>query len=160
MEQLRLKAVQAVVDGYIENSDNPKKYYTHSYGVSAFAAMLAARRGLNQELASIMGLLHDISAIHSGTYDYHDLVGSKMATEILSNTKLFTPAEIGIVAQAILRHDARSVQHDPYDEALKDADILWPHFTNLPKEINPTVAPRVENMLQELNIKINYEDEL
>ena len=150
--QPRLKAVQEILDSYIEKSDNPRKYYTHSYGVAAFASMLAARRGLNQQLAAVMGLLHDISAIHSGTYDHHDIVGAKMATEIMGNIGLFTPAETSIVSQAILRHDARSMQHSPYDELLKDADILYPHFSNIPEKINPAVAPRVENMLQELNI--------
>jgi len=146
----RLKIIQDTLDSYISKSDDLKKYSAHSYGVSAFAALLAKKRGLDPEIAAIMGLLHDIYAIHAGTYDKHDIKGAAMAKEILSSTGLFSAKEIAIVEIAIVRHDARQETHGAYDEVLKDADILYPHLTNLPKEINPSVKERLNAMFKEL----------
>lgn len=154
----RLSSVKIILEEYAINSSNVVKHSAHAYGVSAFAALLAARRGLDAEIAAVMGLLHDIYAIKAGTYESHDTEGAKMAEELLRGTALFSDEEIGIVSQGILLHDRRNEVHDPYDEVLKDADIIYPYFTNLPAKISPDVEQRIYGMLRDLGICLRSED--
>jgi len=153
----RLEAIQKILDEYIEKSDNPKKYFSHSYGVSNFCALLAAKRGADMEIAAVMGLLHDIYAVKEGTYKNHDILGAKMTEEILrsiSSANAFSDKEINIISQAILNHDARERKDGEYDEILKDADIICPYFTNLPniESINSITKIRLEKTLAELGL--------
>ena len=43
----------------------------HLYGVSLAATMIAKKRGLDPELASMAAMLHDLHAYKSGSYDDH-----------------------------------------------------------------------------------------
>jgi len=146
----QLSAVQQILNDHIEKSDNVIKNASHAYGVAAFAASLAKKRGLNPKIAAISGLLHDISYIQSGTYDRHDELGADIAKEILLDLGLFSGSEIEIVYNAILRHDLRQEEHDPYDEVLKDADIAFPYFTTLPEAVKLSDQHRVSNLYKEL----------
>ncbi|MCL2171915.1 MAG: HD domain-containing protein [Defluviitaleaceae bacterium] len=143
----RIKLLQDYVNEAISKSDNPAKFYAHSHGVAAFCALLAKKRGLDGELACAMGLLHDIFAVVHGTYENHDIGGAEMSKEILEKMGNFSNDEIEIIFNAIVRHDMRDIVHEPYDEVLKDADILCPYFTNMPKDINPVVAGRLKGLL-------------
>jgi len=146
----KLQSVQKITNEYINESNDKVKNASHAYGVSGFSALLAKKRGLNPTISAVAGLLHDISFIRTGTYDNHDKQGADMAREILSGTGLFEAEEIEIIYNAILRHDLRQEQHEPYDEVLKDADIIYPYFTQLPTEPNPSVADRLAKVLGEL----------
>lgn len=148
----RLSEVKRIVEEYVRNSENAIKHAAHAYGVSAFAALLAKRRGLDTEISAVIGLLHDIYAIKAGTYIGHDIEGAKMAKELLTETGLFSDDEIEIVAHSILQHDKRSEVHGPYDEVLKDADIIYPYFTNLPAKCAPEVEGRVFGVIGELGM--------
>jgi putative nucleotidyltransferase with HDIG domain len=129
-----------------------QKAYVHSCGVAQIAALLAARRGLNTELAAVAGILHDIWAYQAGTYEDHCHKGAVWAAELLSGLDLYTADEIETVRSAIHFHDDRQEVHAPYDEALKDADILAPylHRPGLPAP-GPT-RDRLIKLLGELNI--------
>ena len=148
----RLMAVRKAVAGYIARSDNLLKNSAHAHGVAGFAALLAAKRGLDPVLAGVMGLLHDIHYIIEGTYNRHDVLGAEKAEKILRDTGLFSEEEIKTVFQAISRHDLRQEVHEPYDEVLKDADIIYPYFTELPEVIKPDVAPRISSVIGELGL--------
>jgi len=148
----KLTAVQKIIDELIANSVNIAKNAAHAYGVSAFAALIGTRRGLDPVLCAVMGLLHDVYFIKFGTYKDHDILGAEIAKDILIDTGLFSAEEIEIVSQAIARHDSRQEVHDMYDEVLKDADIAFPHFVHLPEIVKPEVAPRVMVVFEELSI--------
>ena len=105
--------------------------YIHLYGVAQTAAMLALRRGLNPELASIAGMLHDISTYHTGDPTDHDRHSLRMAREMMASTSLFTEGESTLVCQAIARHRRKSEVHEPFDELLKDADVLQHYLYNV-----------------------------
>jgi HD superfamily phosphodiesterase len=120
---MNLEAIHEIIDEYIKNSEDPKKNHIHAYTVSRYASLLAQRRKLDSTLAAIMGLLHDVYFLRSGTYKNHDILGAEMAEKILTDTGLFSADEIKVISQAIARHDSNDI-HDPYDEILKDADYL------------------------------------
>ena len=130
-------------------------FYVHLYGVSNFAALLAARRGLDEELAVVSGLMHDISLLTSNDYENHCEKGAQMAKKILTDTKLFSVEEINIITDAIYHHNDIEFVHSLYDEILKDADILHPFFNDIPEPAFPPAKSRLEKIMTELNIPIN-----
>ncbi len=132
-----------------------RKFCIHSCGVSLICGLLAAKRGLDPELAAVMGLLHDIYAIAKGTYEAHDVLGANMAQEIMMEHGGFSEYEISAVHSAILRHDALdNFSHGPYDELLKDADVLQPFYQSIQKleAISPQRKARMERLFEELGI--------
>ncbi len=148
----RIDAIRRVVDSQIAASSDLRKNYVHLYGVANYSTILAIKRGLSPELAHIIGLLHDISYVKHGTYDRHDELGASMAKEIMEGTKLFTKDEIEIAAAAILHHDNHTTVHGPYDEVLKDADILQPYLNDVTKKANPKTAGRLKALFAELGL--------
>lgn len=121
LEILRKKVDELV---YLLQQDNQRYFFVHLYAVSHFGAILAIKRGLDPELASICGMLHDIYAVISGRYDDHAINGSIEAKKILESLHLFKDSEIDIIVTAISRHSRKNEKHLPYDEILKDADVL------------------------------------
>ena len=64
----RIESIREYVNSifdHIENADEKRAAYIHSYGVSHCCALLAAKRGLNIELATIIGLLHDVYSYYN-----------------------------------------------------------------------------------------------
>ncbi|MDR1736923.1 MAG: HD domain-containing protein [Oscillospiraceae bacterium] len=148
----RLKKVQDIVDAAIAQSADPRKHCVHACGVSSLSALLAQKRGISAELASVAGLLHDISAVKSGGYDNHCVLGAETASEILGGTGLFTVEETAIISRAILYHDGREDTNGPYDEVLKDADCAAPYLCDVTKPVSPTAEARVRKVLAELGV--------
>ncbi|MGI5898323.1 MAG: HD domain-containing protein [Christensenellales bacterium] len=154
----RLSKIQNSVHDMIAampDSQARTKFCVHSGGVSLVCALLAAKRGLDAELASAIGLLHDIYAIAKGTYEAHDVLGAEMAAEILARQGGFSREEIRAVHSAILRHDALDdFSHGHYDELLKDADVLQPFYQNMQslEAVSPQRRARMERLLKELGV--------
>lgn len=59
----RLTKLRHQVDRLIREKQSEKEHYffPHLYGVSHFCTLLAIRRNLNVEIATICGMLHDIT---------------------------------------------------------------------------------------------------
>ena len=118
------KYVNTIFDG-IENPDEKHSAYIHSYGVSQACTLLAAKRGLNLELAAIIGLLHDVYRYKTGTTDWHSQNGAEMvrvAFKYNVMNEVFTDDEQIIIKSAIFHHLSKDLVHDEYDELLKDSD--------------------------------------
>ena len=117
----------------IENAEDKRIAYIHSYGVSHCCALLAVKRGLDLELATIIGLLHDVYRFKTGISDYHGQNGAEMVrvTFKYSLNNLFSDDEQTIIKSAIYHHSDKNHLHDEYDELLKDSDV-YQHlsFTN------------------------------
>ena len=64
------KQVHRVLDK-MDDSDKRAKAVAHLHGVSLASVMIAKRREENAELAAMAGLLHDLHAYKSGSYDDH-----------------------------------------------------------------------------------------
>ena len=123
----RIKELEKKVHDILEKlEDNNKraKAIAHLHGVSLAAVIIAKKRGQNPELAAIAGLLHDLYAYNSGSYDDHAHRGADYAKEILDEMKLTSPEETKIICSAIWNHDSKAEVNDPIDEVLKDADVI------------------------------------
>ena len=110
----------------IENTEDKRAAYIHSYGVSQCCALMAVKRGLDIELATVIGLLHDVYSYRTGFTALHSHNGAEMIRVAFkySLTDLFTENEQTIIKSAIYHHSDKGHVHDEYDELLKDSDIL------------------------------------
>lgn len=151
----RLKEVRKYVNKQLlkmGDRDDAMKAAGHLYGVSMSAQLLAQKRGENAELAGIAGLLHDLYAYESGSYDDHAHKGADLAREILGKLDIMTPEEMDIICSAIYHHDDKAAVDAPMDEILKDADAMHHIYNDLSKEVKEKEAARYEKLKAELGI--------
>lgn len=135
----RLELIRGIVDkeiGKLQNEEERKFAYIHTYGVAQAAAFLAKKRKLNMELACISAMLHDISIYAMNCpHAVHAQESAKFAKKILEETKEFSEDEITIITHVIAVHSNKTERHDgPISELLKDADVAQHYFynTNIP----------------------------
>lgn len=95
-------------------------------------------------------MLHDIFYMSGGTSDHHAAKGAEQAEKILKTMKLYSDDEIRIITTAISRHSDKEHVHDPYDEILKDADVMDHRL------YNPSFPIAARNMEQYLNLLIEF----
>jgi len=77
----RLDSVRPYIEtifNTIENVEEKRAAYIHSYGVAQCCALLAAKRGLDTELAMEIGLLHDVYSYKTGVHTLHSQNGAEM----------------------------------------------------------------------------------
>ena len=70
----RLKELRKYVDAQLnkmEDADKRTSAVAHLYGVSLAATMIAKKRGLDPEIASMAAMLHDLHAYKTGSYEDH-----------------------------------------------------------------------------------------
>ncbi|MBR3202345.1 MAG: HD domain-containing protein, partial [Solobacterium sp.] len=82
----RLKDLRRIVEAKlntIEDEEKRNSAIVHLYGVSLAATLIAKKRGLDYELASMAAMLHDLAAYLSGSYDDHAHRGAVLAREVL-----------------------------------------------------------------------------
>ena len=128
----------------------------HAYGVAYFCSSIAFRRGLNAELAFVIGLLHDIGRVICDDYTKaHGVTGALIAEKFLSDSGLFDPSEIALIVSALQHHTHKKKTHQPYDEVLKDADLMERFFfVNERNKLNTAKRTRIENEFQLLGLKL------
>ena len=151
----RLKDLRAYVDKKLNKIDDDDKRISataHLYGVSLAAQMLAKRRGLDPELAGMAGMLHDMHAYKTGSYDDHAHLGADLARKILAKLELTTPEETDIICSAIYHHDDKAAVDSPMDELLKDADVFDHCFKDISKSIKEKEQKRFDALCEELGI--------
>ena len=103
----RTERVRQVVNGVLrEQTDEELRLFgfVHLHGVSQFCAMLALQRGLDAELGTIAGMLHDIWTVRTGERAEHGERGTPLARSIMSKLGCFTESEIETVCGAICHH--------------------------------------------------------
>ena len=130
----RLKALRKHINHVINKMEDPDKRtgaIAHLYGVSLAAVMLAKKRGLDPEIAAMAGMLHDLHAYKTGSYDDHAHKGADLARKILTELELTDEAETDMICSAIYHHDDKTSEDSPMDEVLKDADVIH-HCMNDP----------------------------
>ena len=148
----RLEKLRCEIDRLIMEYQpyNVRYFINHLYGVSEYCALLAVRRGLNPELAATCGMLHDIYQITGGTIEQHALKGAVEAEKILRSMNAYSDNEIAVITTAISRHSKKRKYHEPYDELLKDADVLSHCFYNTGYQVIEKDAARFKSLLEEL----------
>ena len=124
----------------IEDEDKRLKAVSHLHGVALAAA----------ELATMAGLLHDLYAYKSGSYDDHARLGAEYARKLLEKLALTTPEETDVICSAILHHDNKAEVDGPLDEILKDADVIDHSLSDPTKEVKPHEQVRYAKLCGEL----------
>ena len=151
----RLKELRKYVDGKINKIDDADKRISaaaHLYGVSLAAQVLATKRGLDPEIAAMAGMLHDMHAYKTGSYDDHAHLGAELAKKILNKLELTTPEETEIICSAIYHHDDKASIDGPMDELLKDADVFDHCFKDASKPIKEKEQKRYDALCKELGL--------
>ena len=70
----RLKDFRKYVDAELnkmQDSDKRTSAIVHLYGVSLAATMIAKKRELDQEIAAMEAMVHDLYTYKTGSYDDH-----------------------------------------------------------------------------------------
>lgn len=138
----------------ITKLQNRRDAYVHLHGVSEIARMIAYRRGLDSELLSIAGLLHDLFAYVKDQEDDHARYGCEYAKKLLKSSKLYKKSEIDTICTGILYHSAKGIKHSKFDEALKDADVLQHYMMEPWKAITKPKTKRLKKMKREFGLHI------
>ncbi len=150
----KLKELRKYVDQELTGLDEEKRISdaAHLYGVSLAAALIAEKRGLDSELLCMAAMLHDLHAYRSGSYDDHAHLGAELAREILGKLNLTTPEETEKICSAIYHHDDKLVTDAPFDEALKDADVIDHCFKDPSKEVKEKERSRYQALKAEFGL--------
>lgn len=148
----RLKELRKYVDTEInrmENADKRTGAIAHLYGVSLAAAMIARKRGLDAELLAMAAMLHDLHAYKTGSYDDHAHKGAELARTFLKELGETDPEETELIYSMIYHHDDKGVTDQPYDEVLKDADVMHHCFNDPSKAVKDKEKVRYEQLVKE-----------
>lgn len=149
----RITCVQTYVNRLLDTLVDAGEHRTaavHLYGVAGNAALLALHRGVDPELATVCGLLHDISAYATGDPRNHAGRSAAMARSCLNGSGLFTQEEVAAICNAIAHHSDKNNVHAPLDEVLKDADVLQHCLHNPSQPPQEKHADRYAALLEEL----------
>ena len=151
----RIKDLQKQVHKVLEKIDDEDKRLkaiSHLHGVALAAAVLAKKRGENAELATMAGLLHDLYAYKSGSYDDHAHLGADYARKLLEKLAITTLEETDVVCSAIWYHDSKAEVDGPMDEILKDADVIDHRLSDPTKEVKAHEVARYAKLREELGL--------
>jgi uncharacterized protein len=151
----RLKNLRAFIANELRNMEDMDKRDSallHLNGVSLAATLLAEKRGLDSELAAMAGLLHDMAAYRSGSYDDHAHRGADYARDVLRAMGETTEDEIDQICSMIYHHDDKQIIDSPLDEVLKDADVIHHCFNDLSKPVKDKEKARFNALIEELGL--------
>lgn len=124
---------------------------THVRSVAKLMAVLAPGRGLDTELAEIIGQLHDAGRLRpGGVPEGHAQHGASEVMAFLKENRLLPESSQQIVVNAIRRHSAKGKQQEAYDELLKDADVFQRLLEGEPILSRPAWRKRAALVLEEL----------
>ncbi|MCL2079737.1 MAG: HD domain-containing protein [Oscillospiraceae bacterium] len=147
----RLETLRNRIDKFI-NHDDIRMCISHTYGVAQFCTLLAMKRNMDVELATTCGMLHDIHWITGGSSDNHASKGAEQAKIILKAMNTYSDGEIELITTAILKHSDKKSVDEPYDELLKDADVMNHCLYNADFPIAKSELVRYKNLLREFDI--------
>lgn len=142
-EHLNVKRINRIVSMLFEEirslsdegRDLPIRWNVmHMYSSSQLAKLLALRKGLNMELASIAAAIHDIAVIVTKKTEGHAEKAEKYVRDFIEkynksilekNIQIITDEEEALLINAIIKHsDKKTYSDDPFVELLKDVDSL------------------------------------
>lgn len=138
----------------IADPEERRAAYIHSFGVAQCCALLAAKRGLDAELASAIGLLHDVYSYKTGHKRLHGPDGAEMLRVAFKYALrgVFSDGEQTIVKSAVHHHSDKAHVHDAYDELLKDCDVLQHYLFDVSSD--EFAGPRLTNVGRELSVAV------
>ena len=146
------KQVYKTLAKCIDDEQDRAKAVAHLHGVSLAATIIAKKRGEDAELAAMAGLLHDLHAYKSGSYDDHAHLGAALAREILGQLGLTDDAETDMICSAVYHHDDKLAVDSPMDEVLKDADVIHHCMNDLSKAVKDKEKARFDSLCREFGM--------
>ena len=146
------KQVYKTLAKCIDDEQDRAKAVAHLHGVSLAATIIAKKRGENPELAAMAGLLHDLHAYKSGSYDDHAHKGADLAKKILSDLDSVSGKEIDMICSAIWHHNDKDNIDSPMDEVLKDEDVIDHSLTDPTKAVKEHEAERYARLCEEFGL--------
>jgi len=151
----RIEILRDYIDELIKDKGRGDFYFVerHMFAVSNFAAVLAMKRGLDIEIALIIGLLHDIHTLLADDSENHAELGSLKARDILSELEIVSDEELEVICTAIKNHSTKGEIHDEYSELAKDADVLNHYFANPALPYVERGNERLERIITELGLE-------
>ena len=152
----RLKELRKYVNKELykmDDKDDRTSAIIHLNGVALAATMLAKKRGFDPEVAAMAGVLHDLHAYKNGSYDEHEHKGSELAREILEKLELTTKEETDMICSAIYHHGDKLTVDSPFDELLKDADVISHTLNDPTKAIKEKEQARYESLCKEFGME-------
>ncbi|MDD5183905.1 MAG: HD domain-containing protein [Paludibacter sp.] len=153
----RIELIRQEVNTILLNqpdTEQRREGYVHLYGVAQNCTLLAIRRGLDIELCTIIGLLHDIYTYKHGYLKEHATLGAAEAENLLRKLEVFNLEEIEIIKNAICYHSNKKIKHDKYSELIKDADLMQNFLYNL--SFNVKHKKRIKKTLKSVGIKMKF----
>lgn len=147
----RAAVIRSVVLQMIEQlePDLRARACIHLFGVAQAAVAIAEKRGLDKELAYISGALHDYYKYMTSDTENHAQKGADAVLPILAKTELFTICEMGTISKAIAAHSDKDKIDGPYEELLKDADVMQRMLAAPTKEPQEKHRQRAEKLKAE-----------
>ena len=138
----------------LQDDDERAAAFIHLNGVALAATMIAKKRGFDPEVAAMAGLLHDMHAYKTGSYDEHEHKGAELAREILAELGIADEAETDMICSAIYHHGDKLVVDAPFDEVLKDADVISHTLNDPAKAIKEKEQARYEKLCEEFGMAL------
>ena len=114
--------------------------------------MIAKKRGLDPQLSSMAGMLHDLYAYMNASYDDHAHKGAELARKILNELKLTDEKETELICSAIYHHDDKLVVDSDFDEVLKDADVISHCLNDPSKPVKEKEKAHFEKLCEEFQM--------
>ena len=96
----------------------------HMSSCARVGYILAAKRGLDCDLAAIACAIHDYGRVITGVQKGHAEAGYGPVQEFLRKTEMFSEDEIIKIAVAVKNHSKKGEIGGPLEEIVKDADCL------------------------------------
>lgn len=124
-----------------------KNAFEHLFSVTAMIQYLAKIRHLDLELASIIGILHDLATYKFNSSFDHANRSAIIARDLMERTNLFTANEIELIFVAIKNHSNKKQIDDNYSELIKDADILVQYLNEPEALLPPEKKQRVDKLI-------------
>jgi uncharacterized protein len=104
----------------------------------------------HRKTASVQfSITYSLASVNGGV-ENHALKGAKQAEVLLKTLNLYKDEEIKLITTAISRHSDKQAIHEPYDELLKDADVMSHCFYNPGFPVAEWEMERYKNLLIEL----------
>jgi len=126
--------------------------YIHLYGVAQSCALIAKKRKLNAELATMSGMLHDFYLYKYMDNFNHAHKGAVLAKEVLKELSITTEEETDQICAAIYNHSDKAIINSDFDELLKDADVMQHCLYNPTIEIMAHETERFERLRKEFGL--------
>ena len=167
-EKVEKKVIELIGTSKIPDSQREDSIifeFLHAAGCMQIGRILALRRKLDVDLASVAVMIHDIYVIVTGKYKEHGRLGVPIAEGILKEVGGFSENEVSIVKKATAHHSEKEIDSgDPYVELVKDVDAfdcsLYKNaegFYRLhkPEHIFREYVKRMQKVRRELGLSVN-----